>query len=147
MEHVGALVDIIKTLDIDFETVTRICQLCQDWLGLCGPFPDERRLVHSIHLQIMEPGVPLTSSLLRLVRARGDKRYAFMDRLRVKAQPRPCGDGAGHSLNIQPGSGADELYIHRNTLTYRLSKYTKETQGSACNTLTDLIVSWPWNMG
>ncbi len=40
-------------------------------------FQDERRLVHSILSQIMEPEiVPLTSVLLRLV-GRGDQQYAL----------------------------------------------------------------------
>ena len=44
-----------------------------------------------------------------------------------------------HQGNLS--QAADELYIHRNTLTYRLSKYTKET-GLNLQHLTDLIVSY-----
>ncbi len=88
MEHVGALVDIIKTLDIDFETVTRGCvglvaKLDQDYVA---HFQDERRLVHSILSQIMEPEIV----------PRGDQAvclYGSTARC-PQAQPRLCGDSA-----------------------------------------------------
>lgn len=147
MEHVGALVDIIKTLDIDFETVTRGCvglvaKLDQDYVA---HFQDERRLVHSILSQIMEPEiVPLTSVLLRLVGREVTKQYAFMDRLHDVLKHNPDYAATVRALFEHQGNlshAADELYIHRNTLTYRLSKYTKET-GLNLQHLTDLIVSY-----
>ena len=98
MEHVGALVDIIKTLDIDFETVTRGCvglvaKLDQDYVA---HFQDEASGSQYFVSDYGARNCALDLSPLTPGRARGDQAvclYGSTARC-PQAQSRLCGDGA-----------------------------------------------------
>lgn len=148
-EHESSIRDryegLIQTLNTDFDTITRVIQGFQHKASMDLPkqYQTELQIADSAFLSdLSRPYTLLTPLLLQQIGHVTLQHFPFMQPIQQYMQENPEYLSLVQTLFEFQGNlsqTADRLYIHRNTLSYRIQKFHKET-GLQLNYLPDLVL-------
>lgn len=138
---------IIQTLDVDFDTVSRSILGYTHVLSMNLParYEEELKVVnHSLQLDYLDPFTTLSPLLLKHLGKQIIPSEPLLAPLKQTITSNSEYVALIRELFFNQGNlsqTAEQLYIHRNTLTYRLQKFYRET-GMQLQFLPDLIICY-----
>lgn len=138
---------VIQTLDADFDTVTRAILgfIHSLTINLPNRYAEELDIIEqSFQLEHLQIFTTLSATLLQHLGKQhistmpilAPLKQIIMSNSEYVSLIQALFDNQGHLSQT-----AEQLYIHRNTLTYRLQKFSKET-GMQLQSLPDLLICY-----
>lgn len=139
------IVGIIQSLDLDFDTVSQTILgfIHQLSVNLPSRYEEELNLVEqNFQQELVSVMTPLTPVLLKQIGKKAMNELPLLAPLKQAIISNQEYSSLIETLFENQGNlsqTADKLFIHRNTLTYRLQKFYKET-GMQLQYLPDLMI-------